>query len=160
MFQIICNPVRGRAYKEYRFCYYHWNRWMEVQRLLRGLTPKERGAGGALMVLAGIMSREEEAALALLDRDSFDSLLIEHYGGAVKWLRKAKRAHATARRQIWDGNMHVLRERMERAVERCHGPAVVYVGTEFVTRVVDLTSSEDQPSPVVLVVDLTNDPDA
>jgi hypothetical protein len=98
---------------------------MEVQRLLRGLTPKERGAGGALMVLAGIMSREEEAALALLDRDSFDSLLIEHYGGAVKWLRKAKRAHATTRRQIWDGNMHVLRERMERAVERCHGPAVV-----------------------------------
>jgi hypothetical protein len=112
------------------------------------------------MVLAGITSREDEASLALLDRDSFDSLLIEHYGGAVKWLRKAKRAHATARRQIWDGNMHVLRERMERAVERCHGPAVVYVGTEFVTRVVDLTSSEDQPSPVVLVVDLTNDPDA
>jgi hypothetical protein len=113
------------------------------------------------MVLAGITSREDEAALALLDRDSFDTLLIEHYGGAAKWLRKAKRAHA-ARRQIWKGNMHVLRERMERAVERRYGPAVVYVGTEFVnpTPVVDLTSSEDQPSPVVLVVDLTNDPDA
>jgi hypothetical protein len=51
---------------------------------------------------------------------------------------------------------------MIRAVERRHGPAVVYLGTEFVspTPVVDLTSSEDQASPVVLVVDLTDDPDA
>ncbi len=159
MFQIICNPTRSPAWPDYHFRLVHWNRWMRAQRLLTGLTPRERGAAGSLMVLAGITSREDEASLALLDRDSFDTLLIEHYGGAVKWLREVKRAHA-ARRQIWKGNMHVLRERMERAVERRHGPAVVYVGTEFPTRVVDLTSSEDQPSPVVLVVDLTNDPDA
>jgi hypothetical protein len=51
---------------------------------------------------------------------------------------------------------------MIRAVERRHGPAVVYLGTEFVspTPVVDLTSSDDQASPVVRVVDLTDDPDA
>ncbi len=40
-------------------------------------------------------------------------------------------------------------------------PAVVYLGTEFVNRVADLTSVDGQPpAPVVLVVDLTNDPDA
>jgi hypothetical protein len=114
------------------------------------------------MVLAGRTSRAREAALALMDRDSFDSLLIRQYDWAAKRLRKAKRAHAKARCQILAGNMYILHKSMVRAVERRHGPAVVYLGTEFVspTPVVDLTSSDDQASPVVLVVDLTNDPDA